>query len=721
MPEKLTLNFYAYSLAKMYLYIVESDHTNRYGTRKLGSTEFPVHRLRVYNTGDAPDTDTEKRYAAIWRTSATSRRELQRYERLLHSAFAEQRRKRKNGGASEWFNVTVKDITSFIAAQSWCIGQLKDAEVQDIRERSENPLSADEHEAYAAERLIVSQQEVKGESLQDRFFATFLPGGNPRRNQLEVWDAFEDICEKDRPYKGIIQWITGAGKTIAMLILIVLVSHYAKKKGHIFRGLLIAPKNDIFDTIIYHIRKLSLFGIQVCEGHNARLSSLDIPRDRPILVTATHASLTDEEMWNKLPQMSFVHYDEVHRITGEEFYNCLVGKLAEWSVQYLTGTSATPRTCSPSQHKKIIELFGNTVPILHRCDVDEAIAEGWIAPPRFGVNVIPNTLARDECIATFLEIIARSIEQKKGKHLWRGGKVIAYLPSISDVCKAVAQASSVEGWNVYTAVEEARTAHTDEEFVSAPADGNLRILFACERYREGSDIKGLEMTCILMGNTIGANILIQIAGRALRNDYAGKEGWCIIARPSEPGTTEDDILDSIVLQIMEFLGDGERATTSAKKIRKLVERFFSNVSVNGKVYDIEETVQRIQALYVRKTFERANSKEKYDVIRSINRELGIQSKIAYEEYTGHHPKYIQNPKVYFRDSWISWYHFLGIDTTRFPQTKSDWTRIWKERGITSWEDYKKRGYEDLPTEPGEMYESYTNPIDEFQVEEEIIW
>ena len=107
-------------------------------------------------------------------------------------------------------------------------------------------------------------------------------------------------------------------------------------------------------------------------------------------------------------------------------------------------------------------------------------------------------------------------------------------------------------WHIYTAVEDA-DASDDDKFVKDIADGQPRILLACERYREGSDIKGLEMTAILMGNTIGANILLQIVGRALRNDYNGKEGWCVIVKPSDEGTTEDDVFDSIVLEIMEFI------------------------------------------------------------------------------------------------------------------------------------------------------------------------
>jgi hypothetical protein len=42
-------------------------------------------------------------------------------------------------------------------------------------------------------------------------------------------------------------------------------------------------------------------------------------------------------------------------------------------------------------------------------------------------------------------------------------------------------------------------------------------------------------------------------------------------------------------------------------------------------------------------------------------------------------------------------------------------------GISSWTQYKEKNSPLLPPEPGEMYEDYTNPIKEFQVEEDHEW
>ena len=729
-----------------FLYCVGSPHTDSKGFKKLGFTIHPAHRMKVYNTGDCPGTGMDKRYNGIWQLTAKNKIEGLHSEKLLQTHFLSARQKRSNGNYSEWFAVSFEEVRSFLNSQKFIVRELSLAEIEVIHKKSECETQKEELSQFAEEKSLIDEQQAviqKPEpllSLKEEFFATFLEKGClPRRIQLELWDKFEAICLTDRKYKGIVQWATGTGKTIALLMLFVLTANKCKREGRIFRGLLIAPKNDIFDTIIHHIRKLSKWGITVCEGHNARLSSLHIPLDKPVLVTATHASLTEIEIWNKLPKMDITHYDEVHRITGDEFYEMLKNKLSEWNTQYLTGTSATPKTCNPSQHKKIAELFGNPLQILHKCDVDEAILEGWIAQPRFGVHVMPITkdetvlnqgitttirkpIDRNVIIAGFVNIVKASIQSKKDKGLWKGGKVIAYLPLRPEVCYAVtiAKTTMPEAF-IYTAVEDA-DASADDSFVSDTADGTTRILFACERYREGSDIKGLEMTLILMGNTIGANIVLQVAGRALRNDYEGKEGWCVIVRPSEEDTTEDDVFDSIVLQIMEFIGKETTSVPSNAKTRQVVEKFFGNVAISGKVYDIEETVKRIQSLYVRQAFERSPPKEKYEVVRNLNKEMGITSKNQYVERQSEHIKYIADPKAYFSESWVSWYHYLGVDTSAFPQTKTEWIRVCKEMDLTSWDDYKSKNSAELPTNPGEMYDDYDNWDKEFGVEtEDHVW
>jgi superfamily II DNA or RNA helicase len=692
-----------------YIYYVTSNYTKNYGMGKLGSTEYVHHRMRVYNTGDPPGCGLDKRYEGIWCVNASSRHELRQLETIVHNYFDSTRLINNDQHATEWFTVSIDQVRTFINRQPFTIRELSIEEIDEIHRKSKTKLSMEENDQYIEELCQCMGQEPPEQEppelrihdelnhqLRDEVFSTFLEAGCvPRRIQLELWDTFALLCnshqDTDSMYTGIVQWATGAGKTFALLIIIVLVAHKCKKEGRTFRGLLIAPTNDIFNTIMRHITKLSKWDIQICEGHNARMSSLYIPANAPVLVTATHASLTELNIWDKLPAMDICHYDEVHRITGEEFHAILPRKLVEWRTRFLTGTSATPLTCSTAQNAKMVALFGDPLPILHRCDLNEAIANGWIAPPRFRIHVTPNSNTRPAVIQWFLQIVHTSIKSKQQAGNWRGGKIIVYLPFRTEVRDAAMYAKHIlpDDMVIYAAVDSP-DAYTDERFVSDVADGTTRILFACERYREGSDIYGLEMTLILMGNTIGANILLQIAGRALRYDYPGKEGWCVIARPGDEDTTEDEVLEYIMMSIMEFINIGKETgySPSRDKIRQSVIQFFGEVDIGGKVYDINETVDRLQTMFIRKEFDKAPAKEKYKVVQKLNREMGIKSRYDYIDRRSEHIKYIDDPSTYFVSSWVSWYHYLGVDTTAYPQTKPEWLQVCRDRGLTSWKKYQ---------------------------------
>ena len=614
-----------------FIYCVHSEYTDKQGLKKLGLTIHPVHRMRQYDIGDAPGVGLEKRYEGLWQVNAKDRQELHEIEAELHAHFADCRQPRENGRSSEWFRLSFEDVEAYMSRNTRVTRRIPVDEIATIEQQVKAPRTREDRVAEREERELREDQEdhlLEPEilTLKQKFLKTFLPGKQFRRNQNELWTELEKLAARElvEMYRGIVQWPTGTGKTFALLMIIVILADKYTKRGRIFRGLLIAPKNDIFDTIIHHIRKLSEFGITVCEGHNALLSSLHIPTNLSVLVTACHAGLTSTDIMTKLPKMNLVHYDEVHRIGGDEFFNLLKDRLPVWETEFLTGTSATPRTSNPAQHKKITELFGDPYTLLHKCDIDDAIAEGWIAQPRYSIHIVSKNQERSDIINQFLGAVRQCIEAKRELGNWQGGKVIVYLPLREEVRDAIRLASRVfpPEWKIFRAVEDTNTGD-DAEFIQEPADGLPRILFACERYREGSDIPGLEMTSILMGNTIAANILIQIIGRALRADYTGKEGWCCIFRPSEEGTTEEDVLDKILLEITEILGRNDMPMTPTD-IRRMVETFFGTTTVHSRLFTIEETVARVQAIYERREYERnpsADTIRRQCIVRNITHTL----------------------------------------------------------------------------------------------------
>ena len=225
------------------------------------------------------------------------------------------------------------------------------AEIAQINEQA-RVYAVKKENAYTKYHSLLAQlkerrMKQKGSvvSLQDDFFETFIPKGKlPRRIQTELWEVYMEILNKNAKYNGIVQWPTGTGKTIALLTLIILTFAKCQKDHQIYRGLLIAPTNDIFTTLLPVIKKLENWGIAVLEGHEGQLSTLNVPADKNIVVLATHAALTNEKNWQRLPPMTHIHYDEVHRITGDELFELLKQHSGEekWKTAYITGTSATP-------------------------------------------------------------------------------------------------------------------------------------------------------------------------------------------------------------------------------------------------------------------------------------------------------------------------------------------------------------------------------------------
>jgi len=676
-----------------YLYAVTNTYSLERGLLKLGCTQYPISRLQTYMTGDAPEIGLDKYYADLWEINAKNYRQMLRCESILHLYF-DQFRCKRGSSWTEWFKVRLEDVQSFVKTLPFFIKSVSPDEIREIHKKA----LSEENDDHENENMI---SKIPSQQLRELFFETFLPEKTPRRIQSELWDTYNVLVTKGE-YKGIVQWATGTGKSIAVMMIIVLTSYHYRQTGKMYRGILVSNKNDIFDTLDKYLRLLPLFGIKVIRGDHGKLSTLTIPVDCPVLITSTHQSLTDDESWGKLGNICHIHYDEVHRITGHQFLDGLEKKVL--SVPFLTGTSATPKTSDTGQHEKIHRLFGNPLSILHRCDVDESIREEWIATPRFGVSIVSNTVERVKQIEAFVEVIRNTFIRKNVK-----GKIIAYLPEIKDVKEFIRYAKeflSAE-WIIYNAIGDESTKN-DKEFVNAEIDTHHHILVACERYREGSDVKGLEMTAVMMGQTISAYILLQIAGRALRLDYPQKEGWCLIMRPSESDDTEENVFESIVLDIMTFMGKSD--VLSSHEIRTIVKKYFGDVSCNGKVYDTEETIKRIQSMYERQLFQKPK-KERYEHIQKRNQDLKIISKRMYFE-SREHPPFIQDPSSYF-DEWKSWYHFLGVDTTKFPKTKYDFIAHCKSQNITSLSEYE------LCFEPSECYPDWTNWEQEMQLENDI--
>lgn len=651
-----------------YIYILTSPHKCRISRRKIGLTTLPHHRINTYLTSCC-DLD-ELYFEKLYHVRVSGVEELRELEGKLHAHFDTLRRRR------EWFELDSPDpVGEFIRTHA---SFSKECTLNDVKDLQYSKESVKREKRLIQEQQHQEQQHQEQEpvpvplpvkkDLITEYFSHMLPLGAllPRRIQSELFCAFLGKTAENEKYTGIVQWPTAVGKTIGMLSLLFISFSRRSSEGKIWRGLLIAPQNDILNTIMDSIKRLEKWGITIISGHDAQFVDAlqEYPRDRHCLIITTHASLTDRRKWEMLPDIDHCHYDEVHQSTGMQFF----GLLVEWipKFTYFTGTSATPKTCNSEQHTRLHQLFGNPLEVLHQCEMDEAVKEGWIAQPKIIAKIVDSATR----IQDFIVIVAQSVAKKREQGKWMYGKVIVYLDTIADVQAAVRYA--VQYFNgpgsgsatIYMAVKDTSVAnaaianasivtaatactndsdvvhiegaHPDSEFIKDDADGSLRILFACQRYRQGSDIKGIEMTMVLFNSTIATNVFVQIMGRALRRDYAyaNKEGWCVIVKTRSEGEeeTSEDVMDGILLEMASFLilsstsDAADMKKTKKQQLQDFVSQFLE-FDVDRKEFSIEETVERMQCMYLRKEYVSGNKG-----VREYCVDKGIDSSFEYAEH-----------------------------------------------------------------------------------------
>lgn len=141
-------------------------------------------------------------------------------------------------------------------------------------------------------------------------------------------------------------------------------------------------------------------------------------------------------------------------------------------------------------------------------------------------------------------------------------------------------------------------------------------------------------------------------------------------------------------------------------------------------YDFEENSGELNKIKLRLRYSKAlgskcsEEQDEYNYIQSINSSLQIKSKKEYMDTKNSHNNFIDSPEVYFKRKgvWNGWYDFMGVDTTKFIQSKYEWINFCKEKNIKSLDDYFTCCEEcsSLPKEPDEFYSHFTNIANELR-------
>jgi superfamily II DNA or RNA helicase len=109
-------------------------------------------------------------------------------------------------------------------------------------------------------------------------------------------------------------------------------------------------------------------------------------------------------------------------------------------------------------------------------------------------------------------------------------------------------------------------------------------------------------------------------------------------------------------------------------------------------------------------------KDELEYMRLVNRQLGITSREMYFDSSIRsrfaYYNWIDKPAEYFGKHciWQGWYHYLGVDTSRYPATKEEWFQYCSSCGIINYEEYFEKQKTDarLPEFPEELYREFSN-------------
>lgn len=228
-------------------------------------------------------------------------------------------------------------------------------------------------------------------------------------------------------------------------------------------------------------------------------------------------------------------------------------------------------------------------------------------------------------------------------------------------------------------------------------------------FGEGFDLPKLN------GVTFGENMEshIRIVQSSLRPNRLDKNNPNKIAYIMLPYTEDNENSFNKVKEIIRKIGNEDEKIESKMKVFVSDKTYNSNKEDNKLFCDLlqnEDELLKIKLrLRCRKALNSSLSKEQdeFNYVRQINKELKLTSKVDYIKRKEEHQHYIPEPAIYFEGIWDDiWSDFLGIDTSNFFNTKEEWKKFCKEKGVYNKESYYKlysQYPEKLPYEPSDFY------------------
>lgn len=516
-----------------------------------------------------------------------------------------------------------------------------------------------------------------------------------RSIQNEFWDLFYNKLEEKIRITGIIKYPTGVGKSLTICISVFLTYQKLQEEGKLFRGVLICPQNGIFKTNLEKYKKLEkLINIQVIEGFGGGISKLELPQNRSYLLLVTHQGCNSRSKFDKTSEevnerfleknkdINYVIYDEVHHITGDILYEQIKKIMIQNNnLRCLIGCSATPIT-NKEQEKKIKELFTENY-ILQECDYLRAIENKWIIQPKFYFYIVKHQeFDKDEYYSQVISKLKARLDTRISENNLDGGKVMMFVPeNTSQIDKTISELKKRNYRTIYSANDEnieGAKLFNEEKMRMNDSDKDVKFLVSCRKNLEGFDSKGVDLSCVSFNSNIEPYRLLQISGRSMRNDYDHKMSDCMIFKESNNSDEKiEEMIFKIFKQLVEELEikdvkkkEGEEVIINVGKISKIMNDFIGEISIDERIFTVDQSIRFIQRLYYREIKNESEKKRlSYRQMINHNRTFDFVDKTDYEKRRVENEQYLENPLEVYEKEFRSWYEFLGKNLDEFYSEK----------------------------------------------------
>lgn len=702
-------------MSQHFIYIGTSLSQNNGKDNKIGRSQYLNDRLKNLDTSYSIDG-----FSIKFLIICESLIESQEIEEYLHSYFWDYSTTKLDNITShgtEWFtkNFTHEDIKKALLENNYNNKIITDKdEIDKITEKSK-------------------REEIKNNYIKKMNQKSF-----ERKNKLALAKLKALDYQKEEELlnyynnndKGILNWCCGLGKSFMTLLYI---------KYYNFNKILIGVPSIILqehwkDEIKKYFNNYKIIFVGGNKGKNEKEINEYFNKHKNLIIISTYASCKKILYYNV--EFNFKVGDEAHHLNGDNKEYNYFHNIKATKELYLTATIKELTNNSNGYSMDNTEQFGN---IIEKKTINWAIDNQYITDYdlilinyKIDINVIlkeincNNIENRQLLISAYLILKAISLYNDLNNIF-----VYTNTTSNADLVKKYIDIL-INTSTLFPELNEIKNQIHNKAYHSKSNIFDLKskevlknkIIITSIVYSLGEGFNYPELNGVCFAENMMSNIrIIQSLLRPHRLDKnnPNKKAKVIIPFNINDLNYKENNIYTISKQLRN---EDENIKQRIKLIEITTKKPNSYPEISKTPCDIKiDNPEELKKILIK--LESSLNKyfkdlaEEYKYVQKINKEFKLDSEKEYINNQEKHNNYIDNPKEYFSTCWNNWYDFLGYDTEIFIQSKDDWIKFCKEKGVNNYNHYlelcKDEDYKNLPKMPEEFYKDYTNFNNEFNL------